>query len=123
MDFEIPENFRYSEEHEWIDPETGWMGISDFAQDELGDIVYVDLPDEGQDVQFMEPFMVIESVKAVSDVYAPANGTVAELNEPLQDKPELINNSPYEDGKLVKIDVEGDLDDLMDADEYTDHIS
>lgn len=122
MDFDVPDNLLYTEEHEWIDPDTGWVGITDFAQDELGDIVFVDLPDVDQDVQAMDPFMVIESVKAVSDIYAPADGTITGVNDPLVDQPELINESPYDDGKLAQIEVESDLDDLMDADEYTDHI-
>jgi glycine cleavage system H protein len=122
MDFDVPDNLLYTEEHEWIDPDTGWVGITDFAQDELGDIVFVDLPDVDQDVQAMDPFMVIESVKAVSDIYAPADGTITDVNDPLVDQPELINESPYDDGKLAQIEVESDLDDLMDADEYTDHI-
>jgi glycine cleavage system H protein len=122
MDFEIPENLRYTEEHEWINPETGWMGITDFAQDELGDIVFVDLPDADQNVQATDPFMVIESVKAVSDVYAPADGTIVDVNDPLVDNPEYINESPYDDGKLAQIDVESELDNLMDVDEYKDHI-
>ena len=122
MDFDVPDNLLYTEEHEWIDPDTGWVGITDFAQDELGDIVFVDLPDVDQDVQAMDPFMVIESVKAVSDIYAPADGTITGVNDPLVDQPELINESPYDDGKLAQIEVESDLDELMDADEYTDHI-
>ncbi len=122
MDFELPDNLLYTDEHEWIDPDTGWMGITDFAQDELGDIVFVDLPDLDQDVQAMDPFMVIESVKAVSDIYAPADGTIADVNETLVDNPEQINESPYDDGKLAKINVESKPDNLMDVDKYTDHI-
>ncbi|MFB6346511.1 MAG: glycine cleavage system protein GcvH [bacterium] len=123
MSFTIPDNLRYTDEHEWIDPETGWMGITDFAQDELGDIVFVDLPDEGREVDAMDPFMVVESVKAVSDVYAPADGTVDELNSSIEDQPEKVNESPYDDGKFVKFSIDGDLDQLMDAEEYRDHIS
>jgi glycine cleavage system H protein len=122
MSSNIPEHLLYTEEHEWIDPDTGWMGISDFAQDELGDIVYVDLPDVGQSVEAMQSFMIVESVKAVSDVYAPVSGSVSDINETVQNQPELVNDSPYEDGRLVKFDVDDDLDDLMDAEAYADHV-
>jgi glycine cleavage system H protein len=122
MSSKIPEHLLYTEEHEWLDPDTGWMGISDFAQDELGDIVYVDLPDVDQTVDAMQSFMIVESVKAVSDVYAPVSGSISDVNETVQNQPELVNDSPYEDGRLVKFDVEDDLDDLMDADAYGDHV-
>jgi glycine cleavage system H protein len=122
MSSNIPEHLLYTEEHEWLDPDTGWMGISDFAQDELGDIVYVDLPDVGQSVEAMQSFMIVESVKAVSDVYAPVSGSVSDINETVQNQPELVNDSPYEDGRLVKFDVDDDLDDLMDAEAYADHV-
>lgn len=123
MSFTIPDDLLYTKEHEWIDPETGWMGITDFAQDELGDIVFVDLPEEGREVSAMDPFMVVESVKAVSDVYAPASGTVEDLNESVESQPGVVNDSPYDDGKFVRLSVETDLGDLMDADAYRDHIS
>lgn len=123
MSFTVPDNLLYTEEHEWIDPDTGWMGITDFAQDELGDIVFVELPDVGRDVAAMDPFMIVESVKAVSDVYAPADGSVTAVNDNVEAQPELVNDSPYEDGKFVQLDLEGDLDDLMDANAYEDHIS
>jgi glycine cleavage system H protein len=122
MSSNIPEHLLYTEEHEWLDPDTGWMGISDFAQDELGDIVYVDLPDVGQSVEAMQSFMIVESVKAVSDVYAPVSGSVSDINKTVQNQPELVNDSPYEDGRLVKFDVDDDLDDLMDAEAYADHV-
>lgn len=122
MSSNIPEHLLYTEEHEWLNPDTGWMGISDFAQDELGDIVYVDLPDVGQSVEAMQSFMIVESVKAVSDVYAPVSGSVSDINKTVQNQPELVNDSPYEDGRLVKFDVDDDLDDLMDAEAYADHV-
>lgn len=123
METDIPENLLYTEEHEWIDPETGWMGITDFAQEELGDIVYVELPDVGDDVEAMDSFMIIESVKAVSDVYSPVNGTIEEVNDDVQNQPETVNESPYDDGKFAKIDVESGIDDLMDSETYADIIS
>jgi glycine cleavage system H protein len=122
MSSNIPDDLYYTKEHEWIDPDTGWMGISDFAQDELGDIVYVDLPDVGQAVDAMQSFMIVESVKAVSDIYAPVSGSISGINETVQDEPELINDSPYEDGRLAQFDIEDNLDELMDADAYVNHV-
>ncbi|WP_432821405.1 glycine cleavage system protein GcvH [Trichloromonas sp.] len=119
---EFPEDLKYTEEHEWVLVEDGvaTVGISDFAQDALGDVVFVELPEVGTVLEAGKSFGVVESVKAVSDVYAPICGEVIEINEELQDTPELINTSPYEDGWMLKIKIadSSELDDLMDADGY-----
>jgi len=117
-----PNDLYYTENHEWIslDGEEGVVGITEHAQEELGDIVYVELPtvDEGLD-QF-EEFGVIESVKAVSDVFTPVSCVVTEINESLMDQPELINEDPYGDGWLIKVELKdkSELDELMDSTEY-----
>ena len=120
MDF--PEEFKYTEEHEWVmvEEEIAVIGISDFAQDALGDVVFVELPEVGTVLEAGKAFGVVESVKAVSDIYAPISGTVEEINEELIDAPEIINTSPYVDGWMIKIrmDNAADADDLMDSDEY-----
>lgn len=123
MTLEIPDNLLYTEEHEWFDPETGWMGITDFAQDELGDVVYVELPDVDREVQAMDAFMVVESVKAVSDVYAPVTGRIIEVNESLMDHPEYVNEAPYDDGRMVQLDVDDDPGDLLGPEEYEANIA
>lgn len=123
MSPDIPDNLLYTEEHEWLDPETGWMGITDFAQQELGDVVYVELPDVDREVEAMDAFMVVESVKAVSDVYAPVGGRVAEVNEALEQHPEHVNESPYDDGRMVRLDVDEPPEDLLDAEAYRQHVA
>ena len=102
---EFPEELKYTEEHEWVslDGDIVTIGVTDFAQDQLGDVVFVELPEVGEQVQGGKPFGVVESVKAVSDVYAPVSGEVIEINDALPDDPELINNSPYEEGWMLKI--------------------
>ncbi|ALC17208.1 glycine cleavage system H protein [Desulfuromonas soudanensis] len=119
---EFPEEYRYTEEHEWVlvEDQLVTVGISDFAQDALGDVVFVELPEVGTLLEAGKPFGVVESVKAVSDVYAPVSGEVIEVNEELPDAPETINTSPYEDGWMIKIKISdaAELDDLMDADAY-----
>ena len=120
---ECPDHLRYTKEHEWVDVEgdTATVGITDHAQDQLGDIVYLELPDEGDDVERGKAFGVVESVKAVSDIYAPVSGTVAKINEDLVESPETLNTQPYgDDGWLLKIEISDvdELDDLMTADEY-----
>ncbi|MEM4781080.1 MAG: glycine cleavage system protein GcvH [Halalkalicoccus sp.] len=122
MSFEIPEELHYLESHEWIDPETGRVGITEFAQDELGDVVFVELPEEGEELSREAEFGVIESIKAVSDLYAPASGTVTAVNEALFDRPELVNEDPFGEGWMLELDVEGDLDGLLSAEEYRDQI-
>jgi glycine cleavage system H protein len=122
MSFEIPDELHYQDSHEWVrvDDGTATIGISDFAQDELGDIVFVELPAEGDAVEQDADFGVVESIKAVSDVYAPVSGTVTDVNEDLLDQPELVNEDPYGDGWMLKVDLadEGELDALLDAEEY-----
>jgi len=119
---EFPEELRYTEEHEWVmvEEELAVVGISDFAQDALGDVVFVELPEVGTVLEAGKAFGVVESVKAVSDIYAPISGTVEEINEDLLDAPEIINTSPYEDGWMIKIrmDDADEADALMTADAY-----
>jgi glycine cleavage system H protein len=124
MSFDVPDDLYYLESHEWIDPETGRVGISDFAQDELGDVVFVELPGEGDELDQEDEFGVVESIKAVSDIYAPASGTVTAVNDALADEPELVNEAPFGDGWLVEVDFdEADLDALLSADEYEAQIA
>jgi glycine cleavage system H protein len=119
---EFPEEFKYTEEHEWLllEEEIATIGITDFAQDQLGDVVFVELPAVGTQLVAGKPFGVVESVKAVSDIYAPVSGEVVEINEELPDTPELVNTSPYEDAWMIKIRVADPaaVDELMDADAY-----
>lgn len=124
MDF--PDELKYTEEHEWllVEDELVTVGITDFAQDSLGDIVFVELPEVGTMLVAGKPFGVVESVKAVSDVYAPISGEVIEVNEELPDSPETLNTSPYEDGWMIKIKPSdlSQLQDLLDADDYADFV-
>ena len=119
---ELPEDLKYTREHEWIsiDGNVATVGITDHAQHQLGDVVFVELPAVGDRVEKSDPFGVVESTKAVSDVYAPISGEIAEVNDDLPDNPELINEDPYGDGWMVKIAVgdRSDLEDLLTADEY-----
>ena len=120
---EFPDDLRYTAEHEWARDEGSSrirVGITDFAQDALGDVVYVDVPEEGTAVSANQPFSEVESTKSVSDVFAPVTGTVAERNPLLQERPELVNEQPYGDGWLVLLDVEDPaaLEGLMDAAAY-----
>ena len=124
MSFDVPEHLHYLESHEWIDPETGRVGISDFAQDELGDVVFVELPSVGDDLDAGGEFGVVESIKAVSDIYAPVSGEVTAVNDDLANDPELVNDDPFGDGWLVELDFEeSDLEDTLDADDYQDQIA
>ena len=113
---------RYSKEHEWVlvDGDTGTVGITDYAQDQLGDIVFVDLPAPGIAVKYMEKFGEIESVKAVSELFSPITGEVAEVNAALADNPQYVNDSPYTEGWMVKVRLgdPGELDKLMTAEQY-----
>ncbi|GAB4242004.1 MAG: glycine cleavage system protein GcvH [Thermoleophilia bacterium] len=117
-----PKNLKYHKEHDWvrIEGDTAVLGITDYAQDQLGDIVYVELPEVGTEVTAGSSYAEVESVKAVSDVYAPVTGTITEVNEEVVDAPEIINESPYENGWLVKVKMSepGEADDLMTAEEY-----
>ena len=119
---EFPEELKYTEEHEWVmvEEDLAVVGITDFAQDALGDVVFVELPEVGTAVEAGKAFGVVESVKAVSDVYAPLTGTFEEVNVDLIDAPEIINTSTYEDGWMVKIRMAeaSDADELMDAEAY-----
>ncbi len=117
-----PEDLRYSKQHEWVRQEGSRVrvGITHFAQNELGDVVFVDLPQEGSILQAGEAFAVVESVKAVSDIYAPVSGRVVEVNQELADRPELINQDPYGAGWIAVLEMENpaELEDLLDADGY-----
>jgi glycine cleavage system H protein len=126
MSFDVPDDCRYLESHEWARTDNGTItvGITDFAQDELGDVVFVELPDEGDAVEQEEDFGVIESIKAVSDIYAPVSGTVMASNDDLIDQPELVNEDPYGDGWMIEVDPdnEGELEDLLSPDDYREQI-
>ncbi len=117
-----PENLRYTSEHEWIrvEGETAYVGITDYAQSELGEIVFVDVPTVGETVAQGEVFGSVEAVKIVSDLNMPVTGEVLELNEALDANPELVNNDPYGEGWIIKITVKdaAELDKLMDAAAY-----
>jgi glycine cleavage system H protein len=117
-----PTDLKYTESHEWIrvDGDNATIGIADYAQSELGDITYLELPDVGSTISAREPLGVIESVKAATDIYAPAGGEVIERNEAAIDQPELVNQSPYEDAWLVKIRLSdpAQLEKLMDSTAY-----
>ena len=118
------EELKYSKSHEWVkmvDENTALVGLSDYAQDALGDLVFVNLPEAGDEVTAGEAFADVESVKAVSDVYSPVTGTVEEVNEALLDAPESINESPY-DAWLVKIGSVTDTEELMSAAEYEAYV-
>ena len=119
---DIPQDLKYTEEHEWVRMEgsVGVCGITDYAQEMLTDIVYVELPEVDIEIGQGEQVAVVESVKAVSDVYAPLSGTIVEINEELEDSPEMLNDDPYGEGWIFKIEVENDdeLEELMDAEEY-----
>ncbi|HSG59758.1 MAG TPA: glycine cleavage system protein GcvH [Woeseiaceae bacterium] len=120
---DLPGDLLYTNEHEWLrreDDGTVSVGITDHAQAALGDLVYVELPEVNQDVESGGDMAVVESVKAASDVYAPIDGTVVEVNEALADDPEIINSDPYGEGWIVKLQPAGDIDDgeLMTPDAY-----
>ncbi|MGH9540833.1 MAG: glycine cleavage system protein GcvH [Terriglobales bacterium] len=114
-----PSDYRYTKEHEWI-ARDGTVGITDYAQQQLGDVVYVELPKVGSAVKKGESFGTVESVKAVSEVFSPADGTVREINEALAQSPEMINQDPHGKAWLIRIDVRqpSDLDGLLTADKY-----
>ncbi len=124
---EAPPGLKYSKEHEWVFTEesVATVGISDHAQEKLGEIVYVELPAVGDTVSKDDPFGVVESVKAVSDIYAPVSGTVVAINQDLAESPEIVNEDPYGDGWLIKVKMSDadDLQDLMDGDEYEEMLA
>lgn len=119
----LPNDLMYTKEHEWIKKEEGnkvRIGITDFAQDELGDIVFVELPEVDDTVDADDTFGSVESVKTVSELYAPVSGTVVEVNEELEDSPELVNESPYENAWMIVVELndESELDNLLTAEQY-----
>ncbi len=118
----FPEDLRYTREHEWARAKGTRVvvGITEFAQDQLGDVVYVELPSVGDEVKKGEAFGVVESTKAVSDLFAPVSGKVVEVNDPLTDAPETINEDPYEEGWMIQVEASDikDLDDLLTAKAY-----
>ena len=121
-----PEDRRYTKEHEWVKIEGGeaLVGITHFAQDQLGDVVYVELPKVGDRVQMMKPFGVIESVKTASDLYSPLTGVVVEVNSAVVDEPQRVNDAPYEEGWLIKVrpDDPSEIEALMTAREYAESV-
>lgn len=125
---EIPTDLKYTKSHEWVRQEDDGVirvGITDHAQDLLGDMVYVEIPEVGNEIDAEDACAVVESVKAASDVYAPLSGEVVEVNESLSDTPEMINNDPYGDGWIMRMKAAEilDIEQLMDADEYTAHVA
>lgn len=125
-EYEIPANLRFSQEDEWarLEGDRITVGITDYAQSQLGDIVFVELPEVGRTVEKGEPFGVIESVKAVSDLYAPVSGEIVEVNADLGDRPEQVNEDCYGDGWIVVIEIEDEREHgmLLDADGYRAHV-
>ncbi|HHW71365.1 MAG TPA: glycine cleavage system protein GcvH [Clostridiales bacterium] len=118
---EIKENLKYSRDHEWvkIEGDKVYIGITDYAQDSLGDVVFVELPEVGDTFDAGDDFAVVESVKAASDIYTPVSGTVVEINEELENMPEMVNEAPYESWFIaLEIDDPSELDSLMDWEEY-----
>lgn len=123
---EFPENLLYNTEDEWVrvDGDEAVIGISDFAQDQLGDIVYLELPAIGTTIKSGDPFGVVESVKAVSDLYSPIDGVVVARNDGLVEEPQLVNSSPYEEGWMITVRMSepNKLDDLLSADDYRNRL-
>ena len=123
----FPEDLKYSKDHEWLrETESGeaYVGVTEFAQSELGDIVFIDIDTEGEELDQEEVFGTVEAVKTVSDLFMPISGKVLEINEKLADEPELINNDPYGDGWIIKISIteNSELESLLDAKEYKELI-
>jgi glycine cleavage system H protein len=122
----VPKDLKYSEEHEWarVEEDIVTVGITDYAQKELGDIVFVELPNEGETLVQSEPFGTVEAVKAVSEIFAPVSGEVVKVNDNLDDTPQLINQDPYGDGWLVKVRMSdpSEPDNLLEPDQYEELI-
>ncbi len=120
----IPGDLQYTKDHEWIkmDGDVATIGITDFAQGELGDIVYVEIETEGETLSSGDVFGTVEAVKTVSDLFMPVSGEVIEVNSGLESSPESVNSDPYGEGWMVKIKVSGDADDLLSADEYKNEV-
>jgi glycine cleavage system H protein len=120
----VPEDLHYSKDHEWIrvEGDVGTIGITDHAQDSLGDVVYVELPKAGENFEAHEAFGSVESVKAVSEIFTPVGGEITEVNESLQDEPEKVNTDPYGEGWMMRIRMKnpGEVDSLLNAAEYED---
>ncbi|WP_100629374.1 glycine cleavage system protein GcvH [Algoriphagus formosus] len=119
----FPQELKYTKDHEWIkiDGDVATVGITEFAQSELGDIVYVEVETVGESIEAGEVFGTVEAVKTVSDLFMPVSGEILEFNDELESSPELVNESPYESGWMIKIKVDGDLpEDLLNAEEYTE---
>jgi glycine cleavage system H protein len=120
----VPEDLHYSKDHEWVrvEGELAVIGITDYAQNSLGDVVYVELPKAGEKFEANEPFGSVESVKAVSEVFTPVTGAVVTINESLADEPEKVNSDPYGDGWMIRLrmDKPSDVDSLLNAAEYED---
>jgi glycine cleavage system H protein len=120
----VPENLHYSKDHEWVrvEGDTAVVGITDHAQDQLGDVVYVELPKPGEDFAAHESFGSVESVKAVSEIFTPVSGKIAAVNDTLNDEPEKVNKDPYEEGWMIRITMTnaGEIDSLLTAAEYED---
>jgi glycine cleavage system H protein len=123
---EFPQQLKYTKDHEWarIEGNRVVVGITDFAQEELGDVVFVELPEVGTSIEAAGTFGVVESVKAVSDLYAPVSGTIVEVNSVLEDRPELVNQSPYGEGWMIVIEASNaaELQQLLSADEYRTYV-
>lgn len=125
----LPADLRYSKDHEWIRPEddgtTVTIGITDFAQSELGDIVFVEFEDEGEELDRESVFGTVEAVKTVSELFMPVSGTIVAINETLDASPELVNEDPYSGGWMVRVEMDdpSQLDELMSADEYAQMVS
>jgi glycine cleavage system H protein len=122
----IPATLKYTKDHEWVlvEGNTATVGVTDFAQKELGDIVYVEIETEGEEIAQEEVFGTVEAVKTVSDLFMPISGTIAEVNSGLEDAPETVNSDPYGDGWMIKITIgnESELDELLSADAYKELI-
>ncbi len=122
-----PSDYLYSRDHEWVrvEGDTCVLGITEYAQEELGEIVFVELPEEGQSFNATDEVGTIESVKAVAEVYTPVSGDVAEVNSALEEEPELVNDDPHGDGWLVKLrmSAKSQLDDLMNAEQYEEYLA
>ena len=118
----FPDDLKYTKEHEWVrlKGNVATVGVTDWAQDQLGEVVFVELPEEGEEVEKDDTFGVVESTKSVNDLYVPVSGTVVEANDPLIDSPEMINEDCYGEGWMIRIEVsnKGELGELMSAEEY-----
>lgn len=123
---DYPENLQYTKDHEWlrVSGNEGAVGITDFAQNALGDVVYVELPKVGDKFEQGDPFGSVESVKSVSELFIPVSGEITAINEKLLEEPELVNNSPYQDGWMIKLKIKdaGEIDSLLSALEYEDFV-